>query len=252
MRKNIVAGNWKMNKTFSEAEALMCDILDGLDKINEPLADVIICPPALYLEMGVDLVRETPVCIGAQNMSQFVSGAYTGEISAGMLQSMEVQYCILGHSERRKYFAENDEQLAKKVDSALANDIWPIFCCGEELAEREAGNHFNVVKGQIENALFHLTPEQFSNVVIAYEPIWAIGTGVTASPEQAEEMHEFIRGLVAGKYGKAVADETSILYGGSCNAKNANELFAKPDIDGGLIGGASLVADDFLTIIKSF
>jgi triosephosphate isomerase len=185
-------------------------------------------------------------------MSQFASGAYTGEIAAGMLQSMEVQYCILGHSERRKYFSETDEQLAKKVDIALANEILPIFCCGEELSEREAGNHQNVVKAQIENALFHLTPEQFANVVIAYEPIWAIGTGVTASPEQAQEMHEFIRGFIAGKYGKAVADDTSILYGGSCNAKNAKELFAKPDIDGGLIGGAALVAEDFLTIIKSF
>jgi triosephosphate isomerase len=252
MRKNIVAGNWKMNKSFSEAETLICDILDGLDKIDEPLADVVICPPALYLEMAVDLIRETPVCIGAQNMSQFASGAYTGEISASMLQSMEVAYCILGHSERRKYFAETDAQLAQKVDIALANDVLPIFCCGEELSERETGNHQNVVKGQIENALFHLSPEQFANVVIAYEPIWAIGTGVTASPEQAQEMHEFIRGFVAGKYGKAVAEETSILYGGSCNAKNAKELFAKPDIDGGLIGGAALVAEDFLTIIKSF
>lgn len=252
MRKNIVAGNWKMNKSFGEAEALICDILDGLDKVEEPLADVIICPPAVYLEMGVDLVRETPVCVGAQNMSQFASGAYTGEISASMLQSMEVQYCLIGHSERRQYFFETDAQLAGKVDIALANQILPIFCCGEALAEREAGNHFNIVKNQIENSLFHLTPAQFTDVVIAYEPIWAIGTGVTASSDQAQEMHQFIRGFIVEKYGKEVADEVSILYGGSCNAKNAKELFAKPDIDGGLIGGASLVAEDFLTIIKSF
>jgi len=252
MRKNIVAGNWKMNKSFGEAEALICDILDGLDKIEEPLADVVICPPAVYLEMGMDLVRETPVCVGAQNMSQFASGAYTGEISASMLQSMEVQYCLIGHSERRQYFSETDAQLAGKVDIALANQVWPIFCCGEALAEREAGNHFNVVKSQIENSLFHLSPKQFTDIVIAYEPIWAIGTGVTASSDQAQEMHQFIRGFINEKYGKEVADETSILYGGSCNAKNAKELFAKPDIDGGLIGGASLVAEDFLTIIKSF
>lgn len=252
MRKNIVAGNWKMNKSFGEAESLINDILDGYDKIEENLADVVICPPAVYLEMSVDLVRESPISIGAQNMSQFASGAYTGEISASMLQSMDVQYCILGHSERRKYFSETDAQLASKVDTALANQLLPIFCCGEELAQREAGNHFNVVKSQIENALFHLIPEQFADVVIAYEPIWAIGTGVTASPEQAQEMHAFIRGIIAGKFGKEVAEETSILYGGSCNAKNAKELFAKQDIDGGLIGGASLVAEDFLTIIKSF
>lgn len=252
MRKNIVAGNWKMNKSFGEAETLICDILDGLDKINEPLADVVICPPAVYLEMGVDLARETPVSIGAQNISQFASGAYTGEISATMLQSMDVQYCLIGHSERRQYFNETDAQLASKVDIALDNQLLPIFCCGEELAVREAGNHQNLVKSQIEKGLFHLSPEQFADVVIAYEPIWAIGTGVTASSDQAQEMHEFIRGIIAGKYGKEVADETTILYGGSCNAKNAKELFSKPDIDGGLIGGASLVAADFLTIIKSF
>lgn len=252
MRKNIVAGNWKMNKSFGEAETLICDILDGLDKINEPLADVVICPPAVYLEMGVDLARETPVSMGAQNISQFASGAYTGEISATMLQSMDVQYCLIGHSERRQYFNETAAQLASKVDIALDNQLLPIFCCGEELAVREAGNHQNLVKSQIEKGLFHLSPEQFADVVIAYEPIWAIGTGVTASSDQAQEMHEFIRGIIAGKYGKEVADETTILYGGSCNAKNAKELFSKPDIDGGLIGGASLVAADFLTIIKSF
>jgi triosephosphate isomerase len=252
MRTNIVAGNWKMNKSFGEAEALICDILDGLDKIDDRKADVVICPPAVYLEMGVDLARETPVNIGAQNVSQFASGAYTGEISASMLQSMEVQYCIIGHSERRQYFNETDVQLAGKVDIALDNQLLPIFCCGEELAVREAGNHQNLVKSQIEKGLFHLSPEQFSDVVIAYEPIWAIGTGVTASTDQAQEMHEFIRSIIAGKYGKEVADETTILYGGSCNAKNAKELFSKPDIDGGLIGGASLVAADFLTIIKSF
>ena len=252
MRKNIVAGNWKMNKSFGEAESLICDILDGLDKIDDRLADVVICPPALYLEMAVDLARETPVSMGAQNISQFASGAYTGEISAMMLQSMDVQYCLIGHSERRQYFNETDTQLASKVDTALDNQLLPIFCCGEELAVREAGDHQNFVKSQIEKGLFHLSPEQFADVVIAYEPIWAIGTGVTASSDQAQEMHEFIRGIIAGKYGKEVADETTILYGGSCNAKNAQELFSKPDIDGGLIGGASLVAADFLTIIKSF
>jgi triosephosphate isomerase len=252
MRKKIVAGNWKMNKSFEGAESLICDILEELDGMDSRLANVVICPPAVYLEMAVDLARETSVSIGAQNMSQFISGAYTGEISATMLQSMDVQYCILGHSERRQYFNETDELLAAKVKTALENVIKPIFCCGEALSQREAGVHFDVVKSQIENALFTLTEEQFAEVVIAYEPIWAIGTGVTASPEQAQEMHEFIRGVVASKYGIAVAEETTILYGGSCNAKNAKELFAKPDIDGGLIGGASLVAADFVKIIKSF
>jgi triosephosphate isomerase len=252
MRKKIVAGNWKMNKSFEQAEALICDILEEIDGLDSRLANVVICPPAVYLEMAVDLARESSISIGAQNMSQFTSGAYTGEISATMLQSMDVQYCILGHSERRQYFNETDEMLAAKVKTALENVIKPIFCCGEALAQREAGVHFDVVKSQIENALFTLTEEQFSEVVIAYEPIWAIGTGVTASPQQAQEMHEFIRGVIAAKYGIAVAEETSILYGGSCNAKNAKELFANADIDGGLIGGASLVAADFVTIIKSF
>ena len=252
MRKKIVAGNWKMNKSFEGAESLICDILEELDGLDNRLANVVICPPAVYLEMAVDLARETSVSIGAQNMSQFTSGAYTGEISATMLQSMDVQYCILGHSERRQYFNETDEILAAKVKTALENVIKPIFCCGEALSQREAGVHFDVVKSQIVNALFTLTEEQFAEVVIAYEPIWAIGTGVTASPQQAQEMHEFIRGVIADKYGIAVAEETSILYGGSCNAKNAKELFANPDIDGGLIGGASLVAADFVTIIKSF
>ena len=253
MRKNIVAGNWKMNTTFQEAEELIDNIIDKLETTGSK-CDVVVCPPALYLEMVSDYGGETEklLSIGAQNVSEHEKGAYTGEISAAMLASMDIEYCIIGHSERRKYFGETGAQLAQKVERLLDNAIRPIFCCGELLEEREAGNHFQIVETQIEEALFHLSEDEFSNVVIAYEPVWAIGTGKTATADQAQEMHAFIRGLLKKKYGNEVAENTTILYGGSCNAGNAKELFANPDVDGGLIGGASLKADDFVAIANSF
>jgi triosephosphate isomerase len=252
MRKQIVAGNWKMNKTFSEAETLITDLADELDEVDLKDVEVVLCPPALYLEMTTDVAFESNFKVGAQNIYPEDSGAFTGEISPLMLKELNVSYCIIGHSERRKYFNETNEFLQRKVDSLLKHDIRPIFCCGEVLPEREAGQHFDVVKRQVEEALFHLPMEAFLNVVIAYEPVWAIGTGVTATKEQAQEMHAFIRSLVAAKYDGVTANETTILYGGSCNGKNARELFAQPDVDGGLIGGASLKADEFLQIVTSF
>lgn len=252
MRNRIVAGNWKMNKTFEEAEDLVFEIVDFLEENEIKNTEVVICPPALYLELASDAAVESQVGIGAQNVYAKESGAYTGEISAPMLKSMEIAYCIIGHSERRKYFKESNELLAEKVIACLNNDIRPIFCIGETLDEREAGNHFKVVEDQLNEALFNLSSGEFQNIVIAYEPVWAIGTGVTATSAQAQEMHAYIRSLLAGKYGSDVADQTRILYGGSCNALNAAELFSNPDVDGGLIGGASLKGHDFIEIIKSF
>lgn len=251
MRTNIVAGNWKMNNTFKEADDLVFDLVKFMED-NPQECGVILCPPSVYLEMATDHANESDVFIGAQNVSNFESGAYTGEISAKMLASIGVEYCLVGHSERRKYFAESNEVLAEKVNMALKNDVVPIFCCGELLPEREAGNHFSVVQSQLNESLFMLNKEEFTTIVVAYEPVWAIGTGVTASPEQAQEMHKFIRGLIAEKYDAETADNTTILYGGSCNAQNAKELFANSDVDGGLIGGASLKAADFIKIIQSF
>lgn len=250
MRRKIVAGNWKMNLSFPQAEELIGDIAEKLDdkKLN---CDVIICPPALYLEMATDYAEESELYVGAQNVSEHDSGAYTGEISAAMIRSVDVPFCIVGHSERRKYFNESDETLSKKVNALLDHDISPIFCIGELLEERNSEKHFDVVRAQLEKGLFNLNEDEFSNIVVAYEPIWAIGTGVVATPEQAQEMHKFIRGVIAEKYGKEVAEETSLLYGGSCNAANAVDLFSNEDVDGGLIGGASLKADDFIKIIES-
>ena len=252
MRKQIVAGNWKMNKTFSEAETLITEIAEALDDVDLKDAVVVLCPPALYLEMATDVAFESNFKVGAQNVYPADSGAFTGEISPLMLKELNVSYCIIGHSERRKYFSETNDFLQQKVDALLKHDICPIFCCGEVLPEREANQHFEVVKKQVTDSLFHLPVASFNNVVIAYEPVWAIGTGVTASKEQAQEMHAFIRGLIAAKYDKKTADATTILYGGSCNGKNARELFAQPDVDGGLIGGASLKAEEFLQIATSF
>ncbi len=250
MRTKIVAGNWKMNKTFSEADDLLTEIMDKIDEKGKPDdVDVVVCPPFVYLEMASDMAEDSPVFIGAQNVSQFDSGAYTGEISAAMLRSMHVDFAIIGHSERRKYFQEPDEMLLGKVRAALKHDVLPIFCCGELLPEREAGKHFEVVKSQLENTLFRLDPEDFNRTVIAYEPVWAIGTGVNATPEQAQEMHFFIRELIWNKFGAEIANDKTILYGGSCNSKNAAELFSMPDVDGGLIGGASLTSDEFLKIV---
>jgi triosephosphate isomerase (TIM) len=250
MRTKIVAGNWKMNKTFEDADTLIYDILDQLEEKGKPEdVDVIICPPFIYLELAGDITEDSAVFVGAQNVSQFEPGAYTGEISASMLRSMHIDFAIIGHSERRKYFKETDDELLAKAKAALKEDIAPIFCCGELLKEREAGKHFNTVKHQLEKTIFKLDAEDFARVIIAYEPVWAIGTGVNATSEQAQEMHFYIRDLIWKKYGAEVAAEISILYGGSCNAKNAKELFSMPDVDGGLIGGASLKADEFVQIV---
>lgn len=252
MRKRIVAGNWKMNKTFEEADELLFQLAEGMDNVELDNVEVIVCPPAIYLEMSTDVGLENGFSVGAQNCSTQESGAYTGEISAMMLKSLDVDYCIVGHSERRKYFKESHRDLAQKVDQLLSHEISPIFCCGELLEEREADKHFEVVKTQIADSLFHLNEDEFSNIVIAYEPVWAIGTGKTATSDQAQEMHAFIRSVLKEKYGEETANETIILYGGSCNAKNAKELFSQTDVDGGLIGGASLKAEDFIAIVKSF
>jgi len=251
MRKNIVAGNWKMNKTFQEAEELIDQIAVGMED-KSLKCELIVCPPSLFLEVASDYAEESRLKVGAQNVSEHEEGAFTGELSAPMLASVDVEYCIVGHSERRKYFGETNTQLAQKVDLLLNHGIQPIFCCGEVLEEREKSIQFDVVKKQIVESLFHLNKDEFSNLVIAYEPVWAIGTGKTASTEQAQEMHAFIRSLIIEKYGKETAEEVSILYGGSCNPGNAQALFSNPDVDGGLIGGASLKVDDFLKIASSF
>ena len=249
MRSKIVAGNWKMNLTFDEAEELVDNILDRLDELDDMNCEVIICPPFPYLEMLTDYeFDEQRFNVGAQNCSAYDKGAYTGEVSAKMLKSIDVDYCIVGHSERRKYFGETNEILAEKINRLIENNMSPIYCVGEVLEEREAGRHFEVVKEQLEKGLFHLDGDAIYDTIIAYEPVWAIGTGKTATPEQAQEMHAYIRSLIKEHYDEATADDIRILYGGSCNAKNATELFSQPDVDGGLIGGASLKAEDFVSI----
>ncbi|MDP2238199.1 MAG: triose-phosphate isomerase [Bacteroidales bacterium] len=249
MRKKIVAGNWKMNLGFQEAEELIEEFMTLLEK-QELETEIILCPPFPYLEMASDYAQEELFHIGAQNISSFEAGAYTGEVSASMLSSMDITHCIIGHSERRKYFNEDDKMLTAKVNQALMHKITPIFCVGEALPEREAGKHFEVVRRQVRHGLFHLDTNEFAKVVIAYEPVWAIGTGVTATPAQAAEMHAYIRTLITERYGNEIAEATLILYGGSCNSKNAAEIFAQPGVDGGLIGGASLIAEEFLSICK--
>ncbi len=252
MRRNIVAGNWKCNELFNEADELITDIAEGLREFDNTDVDVVVCPPFLYLELVGDAAEDVEFFVGAQNVSKFDNGAYTGEISAKMLQNMRVDYCIVGHSERRKYFGETNQDVAQKVDKLLEEDITPIVCVGELLEEREAEKHFEVIRTQVSEGLFHLSQEAIQKVIIAYEPVWAIGTGKTATKEQAQEIHAFIRGLLAEKYSDDVAQEISILYGGSCNAKNARDLFAQTDVDGGLIGGAALKAADFIEIARSF
>ncbi len=253
MRKHIVAGNWKMNLTFNEADELLDDLMTELEKVELPRDEqVVVCPPFPYIEMASDYANDSYFQVGAQNVSDRDKGAFTGEVSAEMLESCEIDWCIVGHSERRAYYGETDELVAAKVDQLLKHDLHPIVCVGEVLEEREAGRQFEVVKTQVENGLFHLDAENIKKIVIAYEPVWAIGTGKTATPEQAQEIHAHIRGLLAAKYGKEVADEISILYGGSCKPSNAKELFSCPDIDGGLIGGASLKAADFMGIVTAF
>ncbi len=252
MRKKIVAGNWKMNKTADEATALLSEVINMVKDEVTGDVEVVLCPPALYLTTARQYV--TPggkISLGAQNCHEKASGAYTGEISAPMLRSIGVKYVILGHSERRQYFEETNAQLADKVNIVLENGLTPIFCCGESRDLRENGDFIGFVKNQITESLFHLSAETFAKVVIAYEPIWAIGTGLTASSAQAQDMHFELRHHISGQYGDAVAQDISILYGGSANAQNAAELFAQPDVDGGLIGGASLKSRDFTTVVKA-
>lgn len=250
MRKNIVAGNWKMNTTLDEGVELANNVNTLLQgkKVN---CDVIVCVPFTHLTSVNAVLDPALVKLGAENCSEHAKGAYTGEVSASMVKSTGAEYVILGHSERRQYFGENNAQLLAKTKLALENGLRPIFCVGEVLEERENGTYNEVVKSQVE-ALFDLSAEDFGQIVVAYEPVWAIGTGKTATADQAQDMHAHIRAVIAEKYGKEVADNTSILYGGSCKPGNAKELFAKADVDGGLIGGAALKAEDFMGIIEAF
>jgi len=257
MRKKIAAGNWKMNTNLGSGKKLISEILEALathtPKQTPEELMVVLGVPFITLKKAVNLVKDNPhVKISAQNCYSEEKGAFTGEISVEMIKSTGAEFIIIGHSERREYFNESFVMLAKKVDLTLKHGLTPIFCCGERLEIREAGQHFDLVKNQLAGSLFHLNAEDFGRVVIAYEPVWAIGTGVTASPEQAQEMHAFIRKTIAEKYEKSVADDITILYGGSVGAKNAAELFSQADVDGGLVGGASLKAEDFVTIINSF
>jgi len=251
MRKNIVAGNWKMNKTLQEGLALAKELNEVL-ATKTPNCDVVIGTPFIHLAAVAATVDTKKIGVAAQNCANKESGAYTGEVSAAMVKSTGAEYVILGHSERREYYNETSAILNDKVALALANGLTPIYCCGEALDIRNADKQNEFVKNQLEETIFNLSAEDFKKLVIAYEPIWAIGTGVTASTEQAQDMLKFIRSIIAEKFGQEIADNTSILYGGSCNAKNAPELFAQPDIDGGLIGGASLKAADFVAIIDAF
>jgi triosephosphate isomerase len=251
MRKQIVAGNWKMNTTLDEGLILA----ENVKKLSQPLpndVDLIVAPPFTHIYAVANKLQGSSVKTSSQNCAAWEKGAYTGEISVDMIASTGASYVIIGHSERREYFGENSEILLKKVKLALDKGLSPIFCCGEVLGERDANRHFEVVQTQIEEVLFNLTEGEMKNVIIAYEPVWAIGTGRTASPEQAQEMHAHIRKCLVEKFGETVANATSILYGGSCKPDNAVEIFAKPDVDGGLIGGASLKAEDFIAIAKSF
>ncbi len=251
MRQKIVAGNWKMNNTLQEGVELAKNVNDILAK-NAPNCTVILGTPFIHLTEVVKTVDAKNIKVAAENCADKAKGAYTGEVSAEMVKSTGAQYVILGHSERRQYYGETDAILKEKVDLALANDLLPIFCIGEVLEQREAGIQNQVVKAQVENALFHLSAADFGKIVLAYEPVWAIGTGKTATSAQAEEIHAYIRSVIEAKYGKEVAENTTILYGGSCKASNAKELFAQPDVDGGLIGGASLKAEDFYGIIEAY
>ncbi|WP_460218368.1 triose-phosphate isomerase [Psychroserpens sp. MEBiC05023] len=249
MRKQIVAGNWKMNNGLIQTETLISELKQQTKTSN---AEVMIAPSFTNLWHAFQSTRQDDIEVVAQNMHFAENGAYTGEVSPGMLKSIGVKSVILGHSERRAYYNETDDSLAKKVDAALAHNMRVIFCFGEELSDRKAGNEETVVESQIKNALFHLDASAFEHIVLAYEPVWAIGTGETASPEQAQDMHAFIRKTLEAKYGATVADDMTILYGGSVKPGNAKEIFSKPDVDGGLIGGASLNAEDFYAIVNAF
>ena len=251
MRKKIVAGNWKMNMNISEG----LDLAESINKYfkDHPsnIAEVVLCTPYIHLAGISEILKNSKVTFGAQNCASEPSGAFTGEVSSEMIRSTGAEYVIIGHSERRIYFNEDDKLLNKKTLLALKSRLTVIFCCGEGLLEREQNIYFQVVKNQLEIGLFNLSEEDFKRIVIAYEPVWAIGTGLTATPEQAQEMHSFIRNLIKERYGKEVADQTTILYGGSCKPSNAAEIFAMPDVDGGLIGGASLKIEDFCEIVEA-
>lgn len=250
MRKKIVAGNWKMNTLPAEGVELAKGVVAQRGEVCE-CVNFIVCPPFTHLAQVAEALKGSTVELGAQNCAAEAKGAYTGEVAASMIAALGCKYVILGHSERRQYYGETSETLNKKMEQAYANGLTPIYCVGENLDEREAGNHFAVCKAQIEEVVFNLTEEQFKNLVIAYEPVWAIGTGKTATAEQAQEIHAYIREVLASKFGAAAA-ECPILYGGSCKPSNAAEIFAKEDVDGGLIGGAALKAEDFIGIGKGF
>jgi triosephosphate isomerase len=249
-RKQMVAGNWKMHTTVGEGINLALAVAQGLKgkKVN---ASVVVAPPFTHLAEVARVLKESGIAVAAQNCASEPKGAFTGEVSAAMIRSCGASYVIIGHSERRTYFREEDVVLHKKLQLTLENELVPIFCCGELLEERNAGKHFSVVKKQMEQALFPFSIDNFRKIVIAYEPVWAIGTGVNATPAQAQEMHHYIRHLITDKYGLEAAGQTSILYGGSCKPSNAGELFANEDVDGGLIGGASLIAADFIDIVMA-
>ncbi|MGB3142574.1 MAG: triose-phosphate isomerase [Maribacter sp.] len=248
MRSKIVAGNWKMNKNLAETEALLSELSA---KLPDTTAEVMVAPTYVNLSSAVRSLQSSKIEVIAQNMHYAENGAFTGEISADMLLNIGIDTVIIGHSERRAYFGESDAILSKKVITALQKGMRVMFCFGEELNDRKSGNHFNVVESQLKNVLFNLEPSAWTKIILAYEPVWAIGTGETASPEQAQEMHAFIRKTISEAFDSAIATNVTILYGGSVKPSNAEEIFSKPDVDGGLIGGASLVADDFIAIVKA-
>lgn len=249
MRDKIVAGNWKMHKNAEETEDLLNELIDKLP--SDAPVHIIVAPTFVNLASAVEHLEYTNINVAAQNMHQAKSGAFTGEVSAEMLTSIGVNSVIIGHSERRAYFNETSAILKEKVDTALANDLVIIFCFGEELKDRQANTHFDLIEKQLSESLFHLQEKDWANIILAYEPVWAIGTGETASPEQAQEMHAFIRKTIDTKFGSSVSQNVAILYGGSVKPDNAKEIFSKPDVDGGLIGGAALKADDFVAIVKA-
>mgnify|MGYP001056887943 CR=1 FL=1 len=252
-RRKIIAGNWKMNTNAEIAQELVSDIVSEYKSNTPEGVKLVLIPPATFIQGALQQTNDFDhLTVGAQNCSTYKSGAYTGEIAAEMIASLGANYVLVGHSERREYFGETNHQLAEKVNRCLENQLVPVYCCGESLEERKGGTYQKVIEDQIVTALFHLSAIELTHVVIAYEPIWAIGTGETASPAQAQEVHQFIRTLIAESYDQETADEISILYGGSMKPANAKELLAQEDIDGGLIGGASLKANDFLTIAHSY
>ena len=250
MRKKIVAGNWKMNLDKSSSENLVKEILESTQEKKD--IQIVLSPPFVYLEQIVkDCVSRPDVLIAAQNCSAYDNGAFTGEVSTNMLKSIGVDYVIIGHSERRQFFSESNDVLMNKISLSLSNNLKVIFCCGEDINQREKDLHFEIIEDQLKSTVFKLSANDFSKIVIAYEPIWAIGTGKTATSDQAQEMHGFIRSLITNNYNKDISDNTTILYGGSCKPSNAKAIFSEDDIDGGLIGGASLKSADFTSIISS-